>query len=418
MALSYRKDLAYIDEVAVTAIAEQFGTPTYAYSYTSLSNRIKTMQKAFRCPENLLCFAVKANSNLSILKRIFSLGCGADVVSVGELERSLLAGVDPKRVMFSGVGKKDEEIKRAIELGIKSINVESKAEFFRVVELAEQIGAKARIALRVNPNIDAQTHPKISTGMFSSKFGIVEDDVRDLILAVAGQSSIELVGLSCHIGSQITSTNPYGDAAKRMAMLARFAMGQGHQLTFLDMGGGYGIKYLQEELPEFESYYETMNKELAELNLQLVIEPGRSLVGDSGFLITRSMYTKSTPEKNFIVVDAAMNDLLRPSLYDAYHEIVPGEPMTEERQVVEVVGPICETGDILGEGRVLPFGGRDKLFVIKDCGAYGATMASNYNSRPQPAEVLIDGNEVTLVKPRQKLEDIWQAEYRLMKEEE
>lgn len=405
--LKFQNGIAHIAGVSTHDLVERYGTPLYVYSLDRLKEKVNLLQSAFHAPRNLVCFAVKSNSNLSVLREVFSLGCGADVVSIGELERSLLAGVETQKIMFSGVGKRDDEIKRAIELGLKSINIESMAEYERVEAIAKNLRVQARCAFRVNPNIDAQTHPKISTGMFSSKFGIIEDDVRDLILKAARSENIKLVGLSCHIGSQITSVSPYGDAAQRMSMLVNFAMEKGHQLEFVDMGGGYGIQYHKEELPEFEEYYKTIASHFPD-HLQLVIEPGRSLVGDSGYLVTKSLYTKTTPEKNFIVVDAAMNDLMRPSLYDSYHEIVPAKESDLAPSVVEFVGPVCETGDILGESRYLPFerkGGT--LYIIKDCGAYGATMVSNYNTRCHPAEVFVSDGKHRLINRRQELHEIW-----------
>lgn len=410
MSLSYQNGHARIDSLGVSELAETYGTPLYVYSGEMIEERLQALTKAFPAPHYQAYYAVKTNSNLSILRKIFQSGLGADVVSLGELERALIAGAQPGKIMFSGVGKRDDEIERAIQLELKSINIESKAEFLRVSEIAKKLGRPARIAFRVNPNIDAETHPKISTGLFSSKFGIVEDDVRDILYKAKNSKHLNVVGLTCHIGSQITSVQPYLDAAKRMKFLMNAAKDIGHRLEFVDMGGGFGIRYLDEILPAFSEFAQSMRDGLEDDAIQIAIEPGRSVVGEAGYLLTKALYKKSTPEKNFLIVDAAMNDLLRPTLYDAYHEIVSESDASAKKLVFDVVGPICETGDVLGQARLLPYGHESGLYLIKNCGAYAAAMGSQYNSRPRPAEVYVSKGSAKLIRRRESLDEIWQIE--------
>lgn len=408
----YREGEGFCEDVSLRAIKDQVGTPTYVYSYKTLSRHLEEVKKAFQSYPTLPCFAVKANSNISILREIFNHGYGADLVSLGELKRSSLAGVKPQEIVFSGVGKQRHEIKAALEHGILAFNVESPFELQMIQEVARELDQMASINLRVNPNIDAATNPKITTGMYTSKFGIPEDEALRLAEDVKNLSHVKLIGVACHIGSQITNLEPLGEAAKRMTDLALRLLDAGHRLEVIDMGGGLGIRYDQENPPSLEAYALTLINEVKRSNLRLVIEPGRVLAGNIGVLLTEVVGTKTTPEKTFVIVDAAMNDLLRPSMYDSYHDILPQkEPQPGGKQLkVDIVGPICESGDFLGKDRLLPSLDQGDLVFVRGVGAYGATMASNYNSRARPAEVLVKDSELKVIRKRESLDDIWRLE--------
>jgi diaminopimelate decarboxylase len=408
---SYRDGRAQCEELPLTDLAETEGTPLYVYSKATLARHCQNLKKAFAAYPTLPCFAVKANSNLSFLREIFSHGFGADLVSIGELERSLLAGVNPKDIVYSGVGKRHDEIERALSVGIGSFNAESAYELKHIESIAKQRKLKAPITLRVNPDIDAKTNPKIATGLYSTKFGLKEDIAWELMETIRHSEHLTLTGVSCHIGSQITQLQPLQEAAKRMAKIASRALEVGHKLDFVNMGGGLGIRYRDESPPSLEDYAGTLINEIKPTGLRLLIEPGRVVAGNTGVLVTRVIGVKKTAEKYFVVVDAAMNDLLRPSLYGSYHDILPvKEPTTGENVVCDIVGPICETGDFLGKDRTMKLPEQGDLLYIRGCGAYAATMASNYNSRPRSAEVLVNEKAYRVIRPREKLTSLWESE--------
>ncbi len=392
-------------------IAGKVGTPAYIYSADVLRNRIKEFNSAFSGYPTTLCFAVKSLSNLSILKMIFSDGFGADIVSGGELERAITAGVSPSKVVFSGVGKQPEEISKALDYGIRMFNVESPWEIEVIAEIARSKKVKARIALRINPNIDAQTNAKISTGLYSTKFGLPETELPELLAAIKSHPELQLTGLACHIGSQITDIKPLAAAAEKMAHLAISVREQGFPLQYLDLGGGLGIQYHNENPPSIAAYSEPLIRAAKRANLELIIEPGRALVGNTGILLTKVVGIKKTPSKHFIVVDAAMNDLIRPTLYGSYHEIsAVTSSSSNDKVVCDFVGPICETGDFIAQDRSVCLPEVGGLYAIESCGAYGSAMASHYNSRPKAAEVLVEGASYRIIRKREELRDIWAAE--------
>lgn len=399
------------EEVALEDIAESFGTPAYVYSRATLARHCEKLSEAFASYPTLACFAVKANSNVHYLREIFSHGFGADLVSLGELERSRIAGVDPSKVVFSGVGKRDDEILAALDMGILSFNVESEFELANIARLSRERGATADISLRINPNIDARTNPKITTGLYNTKFGLPEELARKLIGEIRELSHVRLVGLACHIGSQITSLEPLDQAAKRMAAFSAEVRSDAPDLKLINMGGGLGIRYRDENPPGLTDYARTLIEAIRPTGLDLVIEPGRVLAGNTGVLLTRVIGVKSSPEKTFVVVDGAMNDLLRPSMYDSFHEIVPVDQTPASSEVLaDFVGPVCETGDTLGKDRRVGLPRAGDLFVVRGCGAYAASMSFQYNSRPRAPEILVDGDQVRLIRRREVLEDLWALE--------
>jgi diaminopimelate decarboxylase len=377
-------------------LAERFGTPLYVYSASTIRERMRSFEHAFRKVPHTLCYSVKANSSLGILRLLAGMGCGFDVVSGGELERVLR--VDrraAKKVVFSGVGKTAEEMQHALKAGVMLFNVESEAELWRLAECAARSREKARIALRVNPDVPAKTHPYISTGLQQHKFGIPIGKARKLYAQASGTKYLRISGVSVHIGSQITEVQPFTVAMERVSELVRVLQADGHRIDYVDAGGGLGIPYGQSSAQKFDElaaeYAAALLGPLRGLKVHLLLEPGRSIVGPAGALLTRVLYRKTNGPKQFLVVDAAMNDLLRPSLYDAYHEIIPShlDENSARHETVDVVGPICESGDFLARGRELPVVNEDELLAILDAGAYGMALASNYNTRPRPAEVLI-----------------------------
>jgi diaminopimelate decarboxylase len=400
----------FCEGVSLTELADLYGTPLYVYSGKTIDRHCLALKQALSEVPSMPCFAVKANGNLSILKRIFSHGFGADVVSVGEMERALLAGAPPGHIVFSGVGKTDEEIRRALNVGILSFNVESLGELQRISVLAAEKKVKAPVSLRINPNIDAKTHPHIATGLYSTKFGIAESEMAEVLSVLKNHSSLDLVGLACHIGSQIVEANPFAEAARRMAGLAKTLVHEGFNLKYLDLGGGLGIKYQDETPPSLTTYAALIAEEIKDSGLKLLIEPGRVIVGNAGVLLTRVIGIKRTPKKTFVLVDAGMNDLIRPSLYDAYHDIVPVVASSQPKTMTDVVGPICETGDFLGLERELPLPKTDDLLFVKSAGAYGMSMVSHYNVRPNPAEVLVDEKHHRVIRKREVLSALWADE--------
>ena len=411
-----RNVVLHCDQVPLTALAERYGTPLYVYSASMIHERYEVFDTAFGQIPHTVCYSVKANSNLSILKLLSKQGCGFDVVSGGELERVL--AVDRKasrKVVFSGVGKTREEMTAALKASILLFNVESESELWALAECAARLRTRASIALRVNPDVAADTHPYISTGLRKHKFGVPLRDARAIYAKASGARYLNVAAVSVHIGSQITDVTPFGEAVARVAALVRTLRGDGHDIRYIDAGGGLGISYEKPNSVEFSRYVATYAQALAKplrgLNVHLLLEPGRSIVGPAGTLITSVVYRKANDGKRFLVVDAAMNDLIRPALYGAFHEIVPVKRSAETTtEVVDVVGPVCETGDFFARDRELPHVEEGDLLAILDAGAYGMVLASNYNTRPRPAEVLVSGKSVKVIRRREKVADLMHAE--------
>jgi diaminopimelate decarboxylase len=407
---TYKGNRLYAEDVAVKDLAARLGTPFYVYSVRTLRRHFRVLDDAFADTDHLICFAVKALSNLSILHLLASMGSGFDIVSVGELMRCVRAGADMHKVVFSGVGKTDEEIRAALEARILMLNVESRPELHRVAEMARRINRRAPVSLRVNPDLDPGTHPHISTGHRDSKFGVPLSQVYEYYAEARSLPDLELVGLSTHIGSQITDTGPFVEAAGKLAAIVNRLRSDGIVLKYLDLGGGIGIPY-QEEPPEPAAFASAVLKTLGNLGLRIIIEPGRVLVGNAGMLVTRVLYVKETDVKRFIVVDGAMNDLIRPVLYEAYHEIRPVDRRKEGGTVVaDVVGPVCESGDFFARDREMPEPREGDLLAVMSAGAYGFVMASNYNSRPRAPEVLVDGRASHVIRERESFEDVVRGE--------
>jgi diaminopimelate decarboxylase len=406
----------YCDGVSLADLAERFGTPLYVYSASTIRERMRAFERAFRKIPHTVCYSVKANSNLSILRLLARMGCGFDVVSGGELERVLrVSRSAAKKVVFSGVGKTPDEMRAALKAGVLLFNVESESELWALAECAAQAKKKAQIALRVNPDVPAKTHPYISTGLHQHKFGIPIEEARSLYARASEIKSLEIAGISVHIGSQITDVKPFAATMARVAELTRALRADGHVIQYVDAGGGLGIVYENHDLPDFAqqvaSYADALLRPLTNLKVHLLLEPGRSIVGPAGALITRLLYKKTNGKKKFLVVDAAMNDLLRPSLYGAYHEIVPVQLGGDKTcETVDVVGPICETGDFFARDREMPVTQEGDLLALLDTGAYGMVLASNYNTRPRPAEVLVDGKSVKAIRRRETVADLLRGE--------
>ena len=402
----YRNDELFAEDVPMAELARRFGTPFYVYSARTLRRHYRVFDEAFAGVDHLICYAMKALSNLSILKMFASMGSGFDIVSVGEMMRCLRAGADPRKIVFSGVGKTDEEIAAAIDSNILMINVESRGELHRISEVAGRMKKRAPVTLRVNPDLDPGTHPHISTGHRDSKFGIPLSQVDEYYSEAKNLPNLELVGLSTHIGSQITDTAPFTEAGNKLAAIIGRLRGAGIALKYLDIGGGLGIPY-QEEPPSPSDYGKAVLKPLAGIGLKIIAEPGRVIVGNAGVLVTKVLYNKETDVKRFIVVDAAMNDLIRPVLYEAYHNIQPVKKNPAPKIVTaDVVGPVCESGDFLAQAREMPEPAQGDLLAVMSAGAYGAVMGSNYNSRPRVPEILVDGADVHVIRERDNFEDI------------
>ena len=409
---SFRQGELHAEQVPTGLLANQFGTPLYVYSREGLTQGYKAYESALGDWPHMICYAVKANSNLAVLNVLAKLGAGFDIVSVGELERVLAAGGDAGRVVFSGVGKRSDEIRRAIEAGVHCFNVESGQEVDRIQAEAKALDTVAAISLRVNPDVDAQTHPYISTGLKENKFGIDFNRAIDVYNRAAKMSHLNIVGVDCHIGSQLTSEQPFIDALDRLLVLIDQLKELGIDLKHIDIGGGLGIQYQDEDIPSLDSLIEQVKQHLLESghsHLALLVEPGRSIAGQAGVMLTRVELIKQTPYKNFAIVDGAMNDLLRPSIYSAWHNIQntlagPGAESEAESTIYDVVGPVCETGDFLGKEREISISEGD-LLAVYSSGAYGFAMSSNYNSRNRPAEVMVDGDQAHLVRRRETIED-------------
>jgi len=407
----------HCEKVSLTQLAKKLDTPLYVYSANTIRERFKTFDQAFRAVPHTVCYSVKANSNLSILRLLAKLGCGFDVVSGGELERVLHADRRAaKKVVFSGVGKTAEEMHAALKADILLFNVESESEVELLAESAARLKNTARIALRVNPDVSAETHPYISTGLHKHKFGVPIQQAQVLYAIASKKKYLETAGVSVHIGSQITDVSPFAAAMERVAELIRGLRAEGHQIKYVDAGGGLGIAYRDENLPELSeqatAYAKALTAPLRELKLHLLLEPGRSIVAPAGALLTRVLYRKTNNGKKFLIVDAAMNDLIRPSLYQAYHEIVPVETASSDTEITDVVGPICETGDFFARDRELPVVEEGALLALLDAGAYGLVLSSNYNTRPRPAEVLVDNSKAQVIRRRETIADLLRGEKR------
>ena len=399
----------YCENIRFTDLANQFGTPLYVYSQQALNQAFTDYQTAFSALNPLICYAVKANSNLSIIRHFARLGCGFDIVSGGELARVLAAGGDASKTIFSGVGKSVAEIEYALQQGIKCFNVESLPELERINEVAARLGVRAPISLRINPDVDAQTHPYISTGLKANKFGIAMSDAEAAYHHAATLPHLQIVGIDCHIGSQLIKLEPLIEACERLLLLIDRLTAQGIHLEHLDLGGGAGIVYRDEDVPDLAAYAQAVHQLIGERPLSLILEPGRSLVGNAGFLLTRVEYVKQNEDKQFVIVDAAMNDLMRPALYQAYHHITNAENSPIAPFIADIVGPICETGDFLAQNREIAAQAGDVL-VIHSAGAYAFSMASNYNTRPRAAEVWVSGDNVHTIRERETLAQLMHNE--------
>lgn len=399
----------YCENIRFTDLANQFGTPLYVYSQQALNQAFTDYQTAFSALNPLICYAVKANSNLSIIRHFARLGCGFDIVSGGELARVLAAGGDASKTIFSGVGKSVAEIEYALQQGIKCFNVESLPELERINEIAARLGVRAPISLRINPDVDAQTHPYISTGLKANKFGIAMSDAEAAYHHAATLPHLQIVGIDCHIGSQLIKLEPLIEACERLLLLIDRLTAQGIHLEHLDLGGGAGIVYRDEDVPDLAAYAQAVHQLIGERPLSLILEPGRSLVGNAGFLLTRVEYVKQNEDKQFVIVDAAMNDLMRPALYQAYHHITNAENSPITPFIADIVGPICETGDFLAQNREIAAQAGDVL-VIHSAGAYAFSMASNYNTRPRAAEVWVSGDNVHTIRERETLAQLMHNE--------
>ena len=402
----------FAEYVSLEAIAKQFGTPTYVYSKNTLIQTFESFKKGLLKTDHLICFAVKANSNIAILNLFANLGAGFDIVSGGELERVLYAGGDPQKIVFSGVGKTASEIEAALKANILCFNVESRSELIRIEEVAKKINLKAPISIRVNPDVDAKTHPYISTGLKDNKFGVDFNQALALYLEAKSMGHIEIKGIDCHIGSQITELKPFVDALDRVLSLVDQLKKNDIHLSHIDIGGGIGICYQDESPPDFEIYTKEILNKVQNLNVKIIFEPGRALVGNAGVLLSKVEYLKQNDVKHFAIIDAAMNDLMRPTLYDAYHEIKVVLEHDTKSQPFDVVGPVCESGDFIAKNRSLKLKEND-LVCIMSAGAYGMSMSSNYNSRGRAAEVMVDRDKVFEVRTREKTSDLFKLEKKI-----
>lgn len=410
---NYQNDELYVEDVSVQDIVYQHGSPCYIYSRATLERHWRAFDQAFGQHPHLICYAVKANSNLAILNLLARLGSGFDIVSLGELERVIAAGGDPKKIVFSGVGKREDEILAALKTGIRCFNVEVSDELDRINILAGQLEVIAPVSFRVNPDVDAQTHPYISTGLKENKFGIDFNQALAEYRRAAAMPNINVVGIDCHIGSQLTDSKPFLDALTKVLELVNALKAEGIRLHHLDLGGGLGICYKDEKPPHPTDYIQQILAQLGSTDFEILLEPGRAIVGNAGILVTQVEYLKTTEHKNFAIVDAAMNDLIRPALYDAWQNIIPvtRQSHAQERHW-DIVGPVCETGDFLGKDRALKINQGD-LLAIRSSGAYGFSMSSNYNSRPRCAEIMVDGSKIRVIRDRERISHLWAGEHLL-----
>jgi diaminopimelate decarboxylase len=407
---SYKDNQLYCEDIPISKIADETGTPFYVYSHATLKRHYLAFAAAFKEINNLICFSAKANTNAAILKLFAGLGCGLDIVSGGELYRGIQAGFSPETIVYSGVGKRDDEIDYALDTGILMFNVESLDELQRINQRAQRLQTRAPVAIRVNPDVDAGTHPYISTGLKKNKFGVDVQAALSGYRAAMHLENIDIIGIDCHIGSQITESEPFDQAIQSLKALMAELKKLGVCIRYLDMGGGLGITYEDETPPSLSEYAAAIGQYLDDPDLKLILEPGRVLVGNAGILVTRVLYRKSGGVKDFVIVDAGMNDLLRPTLYNAYHAIEPVKYTPEKKIIADVVGPICESGDFLAAERSMADVQSDDLLAVMSAGAYGYVMSSNYCSRPRVAEVMVKANQYHVVRAREKYEDLIRGE--------
>ena len=408
MSFSYRHQALHIDSVAITDLVANYGSPLYVYARADIENNWRKFDHAFGNHKHLICYAVKANSNLAVLNSLAKIGSGFDVVSIGELQRVLTAGGDANNIVFSGVGKTIAEIRRGLEVGIRCFNVESASELDRIEAVAQSLAVQAPIAIRVNPNIDAKTHPYISTGLRENKFGVEIDTVVDLYQQAHDSKYLDVQGIACHIGSQLVQVSPFLDALDKILVLFEKLNARGIEITHLDLGGGVGIQYDNEQTIDIQGYVESILSKVGQM--EIILEPGRAVVANAGVFVTQVEFLKHNNKKSFAIVDAAMNDLMRPALYGAYHQVLPVNKNNNGILATwDIVGPVCETGDFLAKDRKLSLSEGDYLAVI-DAGAYCFSMSSNYNSRVRPAEVMVAGDEHRLVRERECLQDLFEKE--------
>ena len=400
----------HAEAVPLARIAEKVGTPVYVYSATALAERYDALEAAFEGVGHLIAYSIKSNANLAVVHDLVERGAGVDVTSRGELFRALRAGADPAKIVYSGVGKRDDEIAAALEAGIKPFNVESRAELRRIDAVAGETGLEAPVAFRVNPDVDPETHPYISTGLRTSKFGIPIQEAVGAYAEAKALAHVRVVGVDCHIGSQLTKLRPFGDALARVADLVRELRDAGHAIEVIDVGGGLGVVYDEERPPSMREYAAVVGDAVGGLNCEIILEPGRSITANAGVFVTRVLYEKENEDKHFVVVDGAMNDLIRPALYQSFQRIEPVGPPRSELRTVDVVGPVCESGDFLAKQRRLPALERGDLLAVRSAGAYGFTMASNYNGRPRCAEVLVRGGHWAVVREPESLDDLVRGE--------
>ena len=405
----YRHNTLHAEGVSCVELADQFGTPLFVYSRTALESAWQAFDQALGERPHLVCYAVKANSNIAVLNVLAKLGSGFDIVSIGELERVLRAGGDPKKIVFSGLGKRADEMTRALEVGIHCFNVESLAELDRLNHVAGQLGKTAPVSIRVNPDVNPQTHPYISTGLKENKFGISVEDAFSAYQKAAALPHLDVIGIDCHIGSQLTEITPYEDALERLLVLVDQLANEGIFLNHIDLGGGQGIQYRDETPIDLSEWASRIFSILGNRKIELIVEPGRSIVGNAGILLTRVEFLKHSPYKNFAIVDAAMNDLIRPSLYSAWQNITPVTPGEGQSQEYDIVGPVCESSDFLGKDRALTLAEND-LLAVHSAGAYGFVMSSNYNTRPRAAEVMVSGTTAHMVRRRETIDELLSQE--------
>ena len=407
----YKNEQLYVEDLPVKQLAEEFGTPLYIYSRATLERHWHAFDSALGKHPHLICYAVKANSNIGILNVMAKLGSGFDIVSQGELERVLAAGGEASKVVFSGVAKSRAEIMRALEVGIRCFNVESIAELYRINQIAGEMGKVAPISLRVNPDVDAHTHPYISTGLKENKFGVSVDEAREVYKLAATLPHVKITGMDCHIGSQLTELQPFLDATDRLIRLIEQLQEDGITLKHLDLGGGLGVTYTDERPPHPSDYAAALLNKLKDYkDLEIILEPGRAIAANAGILVAKVQYLKSNESRNFAITDTGMNDMIRPALYEAYMNIIEiDRTLGREKAIYDVVGPVCETSDFLGKQRELAIAEGDYI-AQRSAGAYGASMSSNYNSRPRTAEVLVDGNKAHLIRRRENLSELWALE--------
>ena len=406
----YTNDELFCEDVPVSDVAQEVGTPFYLYSHATLLQHFRAFDNAFSDIKHLTCFSMKSNSNLAVL-RLFGLeGGGVDIVSGGELYRALKAGIDPAKIVYSGVGKRDEDLEYSLNSGIFMFNVESAQEIQALNRVAGRVGKKAGIALRVNPDVDPKTHPYISTGLKENKFGIDIADAPEQYVMASGLENLEISGISCHIGSQLTEVSPFVDALKKIKDLIAKLERSGISIKTLDIGGGLGITYDKEDPPHPRDYAEAIKAELGLVDLTLIFEPGRVITGNAGVLVTKVIYTKSAGDKNFLIVDAAMNDLMRPSLYNSFHDILPVRRSGRQKLPADIVGPICESGDFLAKAREIEIFEPGELMAVMSAGAYGFSMSSNYNSRPRVCEIMVKGDGFYTIRARESYEDLVRGE--------